>query len=212
MLTPATDTDQRECSLRSLVRVSWCCVCALISAVSGCAAGQAATPAPSAPAVVEGVARYMPLQEGYVYQYDVETDMGETGRMMIAVSLPRAGLAELNIAGKVQRLEITADAVRHATGGYLLKAPLQVGSQWKGQFGLVRLTRTDRSIQTPAGAFQNCIETVEDSSAPAAKRATSVFCPDVGMVQLTIEGALDGEAASVSTTLRSFGPRATGNE
>lgn len=186
--------------------------CTVAVAVFGCGQPQAEAPPPSAPAVVGGVASYMPLQEGYIYQYDVETDVGETGRMMIAVSRPRPGLVELEIAGKVQRLEISPDAVRYATGGYLLKAPLSVGSQWKGQFGQVRVTSTDRNIETPAGSFHGCIETVEDATMPVAKRATSVFCRDVGMVLLSIEGALDGEAASVQTTLRSFGPRATGNE
>src|SRR5688572_6113222 len=71
-----------------------------------------ATPGARAPArPVEGVERYLPLPEGFVYQYDVETDTGETGRMMMHVSRPRAGLAELEVAGKVQRLEVSADAV-----------------------------------------------------------------------------------------------------
>jgi hypothetical protein len=154
----------------------------------------------------------MPAVDGYVYEYDVETDAGETGRMMVQVTRPRPDMAELNVAGKVQRLELSKDAVRHATGGYLLKGPVQAGAEWKGQFGKVRVASVTRSIQVPAGSFSNCIETIEESLGPSPKRATSVFCPDVGMVSLHIEGALDGEAVSVGTTLRSFGPQATGFE
>jgi len=154
----------------------------------------------------------MPLHDNYVYQYDVNTDTGESGRMMVEVSRPRASLAELRVAGNVQRLELSSDAMRHATGGFLLKGPLAVGSEWRGQFGQVRIVSVSRSIEVPAGSFDGCIETVEQATMPAPKRATSVFCLDVGMVSLEIEAALGNEAAGVTTRLRSYGPRATGFE
>lgn len=195
-------TSQRSRRYRQLL------ASVLAGAMLACA-DPVATPGPRAPVPVsEGVERYLPLPEGFVYQYDVETDTGETGRMMMQVSRPRPGLAELEVAGKVQRLEVSADAVRHATGGYLLKAPLQPGAEWKGQFGTVRVASVTRSIQTPAGGFEACVETVEEAEAPP-KRATSVFCLDVGLVRLHIEGALGEEAASVETTLRSYGSRPT---
>jgi hypothetical protein len=184
-------------------------VLSMLAAVGVACADPIATPVARAPVpAAEGVERYLPLPEGFVYEYDVETDTGETGRMMMQVFRPRAGLAELEVAGKVQRLEVSADAVRHATGGYLLKAPLEPGAEWKGQFGTVRVASVTRSIQTTAGGFEACVETVEEAQAPP-KRAISVFCPDVGLVHLHIEGALGEEAASVETTLRSFGPRPT---
>lgn len=185
----------RQLALSSLVGVALAC------------AEPAATPGARAPAPpAEGVERYLPLPEGFVYQYDVETDTGETGRMMMQVSRPRTGLAELEVAGKVQRFEVSPDAVQHATGGYLLKAPLDLGAEWKGQFGTVRVASVTRSIQTPAGSFQACIETVEETPAPP-KRATSIYCLDVGLVRLHIEGEHGEEVVSVETTLRSFGPR-----
>jgi len=180
----------------------------LLGSVLACSA-PAATPGPAAPGPApEGVQRYMPLPAGFVYQYDVETDAGETGRMMMQVSRPRDGLVELDVAGKVQRLEVSPDAVGHATGGYLLKAPLELGAEWKGQFGTVRVASVTRAIQTPAGAFEACVETVEEAATPP-KRATSVYCLDVGLVHLHIEGELGEEAGSVDTTLRSYGPRPT---
>ena len=175
-----------------------------------CACGspaEATSPAPTK-ARAEGVERYLPLPDGFVYEYDVETDSGEKGRMMMQASRPRAGLAELAVAGKVQRLEVSSDAVRHSTGGYLLKAPLEPGAEWKGQFGTVRVASIDRAIRTPAGGFQSCIETIEETLAPP-KRATSIYCPDVGLVSLHIEGELGEEAGSVATTLRSYGPSPT---
>ena len=186
--------------------------CLLAVSVLAC---QPEPPPKSAPEVrraVEGLEIYMPLYDGFVYQYDVETDTGETGRMMVQVSRPRPGLAELNVAGKVQRLEVSPAAVIHATGGFLLRSPLQEGTEYKGQFGQVRVVSVSRSITTPAGSFTGCVETVEEARLPTPKRATSIFCPNVGLVALDIEGALEGEAAGVSTRLRSYGPQATGNE
>jgi len=184
------------------------CVLALASSALACSAPAAPRAAVSPGPAPEGVERYMPLPAGFVYQYDVETDNGEKGRMMMQVSRPRAGLVELDVAGKVQRLEVSPDAVSHATGGFLLKAPLELGAEWKGQFGTVRVASVTRAIQTPAGAFQACVETVEEAATPP-KRATSVYCLDVGLVQLHIEGELGEEAGSVETTLRSYGPRPT---
>jgi len=181
---------------------------ALLSVVSACAGPAESTRPATAPARAEGVERYLPLPDGFVYEYDVDTDSGEKGRMMMQVSRPREGLVELAVAGKVQRLEVSSDAVEHATGGYLLKAPLQPSAEWKGQFGTVRVASIDRAISTPAGGFKACVETIEESLAPP-KRATSVYCLDVGLVSLHIEGALGEEAVSVATTLRSFGPRPT---
>jgi hypothetical protein len=190
-----------------------CVICCFLACpISGCSPGAATTAKAPPPALLQGVERFLPLQDEFVYQYDVAADNGESGRMMVHISRPRPGLAELDVAGKIQRLELSPDAVRHATGGFLLKGPLGVGAQWKGQFGQVSVVSITRSIQTPAGSFNDCVETVEEASVPTPKRATSVFCRDVGLVSLRIEGALDGDEASVSTLLRSYGPRATGFE
>jgi hypothetical protein len=62
----------------------------------------------------------------------------------------------------------------------------------------------DRAVTTPAGKFQHCLETLEES---AEKRATTVFCPDVGMVLLEVEG-LTAEALGKETArLRAYGPK-----
>jgi hypothetical protein len=183
-------------------------VASLLGLVSACAGPVEATRPVTAQARAEGVERYLPLPDGFVYEYDVEADSGEKGRVMMQISRPRAGLVELDVAGKIQRLEVSSEAVRHSTGGYLLKTPLEPGAEWKGQFGTVRLASIDRDIRTPAGAFEACLETVEETLAPP-KRATSIYCLDVGLVSLQIEGALGEEAASITTTLRSYARRPT---
>jgi len=152
--------------------------------------------------------RYLPLVHDTVFAYETSSEAtGETGVLMMSVARPRSGLAEIKIGSRIQRLDLVADGIRHATGGYLLKAPLAVGSRYKGQFGEVRITTLDRSVQVPAGKFEGCLETVEETQVPAAKRATTVFCPDVGIVILVAEGTSDGEYTVERAQLRSHGPR-----
>jgi hypothetical protein len=54
--------------------------------------------------------------------------------------------------------------------------------------------------------------TVEEQPQAGTKRATSIFCPGVGLVSLAIEASVEGEYGSVTSTLRSHGPKATGLE
>jgi hypothetical protein len=141
-----------------------------------------------------------------VYEYDVSSDAGERGRMMMQVSRPAEGRAELKIAGRAQRLTVTPASLALDTGGFLLKAPLELGATWKGQFGIAKVESVSHAITTPAGSFSACLEVLEQSQNPQ-KRATSVYCPDVGLVFLEIEGNVEGEAGSVTSVLRSHGPK-----
>jgi hypothetical protein len=152
--------------------------------------------------------RYLPLVHDTVFAYQTSSEAtGETGVLMMAVNRPRPDLAEVNIGGRVQRLDLVSDGIRHASGGYLLKSPLAVGSHFRGQFGEVKVSTLDRSVEVPAGKFTGCLETVEETRAPIAKRATTVFCPEVGIVMLVAEGTSDGEYTVERAVLRSHGPR-----
>jgi len=154
------------------------------------------------------VIRYLPLQHDTVFAYDTLSEAtGETGVLVVNIARPRPDMAELRVGGRAQRLDIVSDGIRHATGGYLLKAPLTIGAHYKGQFGDVRVTALDRAVQVPAGKFSGCVETVEEAIAPVQKKVTTTFCPRVGMVLLVAEGMLEGAYATERALLRSFGPR-----
>lgn len=176
-------------------------------ALAGCA-GSKAPPRAAAPAGPTDLMRYLPLKDDTVYAYDTSTDQtAEQGVLMLAVKRRRADLAELSIGGRIQRLDIEADGIRHATGGWLLKAPISEGAHFKGSFGEVRVTSVARAIDVPAGHFKGCVETVEEVSAPVRKRATTIFCPDVGIVLLQAEGDVEGDYGVERAALRSYGPR-----
>jgi hypothetical protein len=182
----------------------------LLAFVGGCSA----PPAPAAPAaapvvVVSGAERFLPLLDATVFAYETESETtGERGMLVLEVRRPRPERAELVVAGRVRRLEIDATGIKHVTGGWMLKEPIQVGAEWRGDFGQVRVTAIDRTVTTPAGTFSDCLETIETASGPTfAKNTTTAYCPQIGITARRTEVESDEGSGVESIRLRSHGPR-----
>ncbi len=187
-------------------RSTFALACSLVAACGGNgAAGPAAAPTESAPA--GSVERYLPLRADTVLAYDTyQENTGERGVLMMHVRRPRLGSVELDVGGRVQRLMLEQAGVRLVTGGWLLKAPIAPGARFKGQFGEVSITNVNASVKVPAGSFDGCIETVEQSP-NAQRKVTTVFCPDVGITVLEVEGAIGDDYGRERAELRSHGQR-----
>lgn len=171
----------------------------------GCASSPAqptsAKPAPK----VTSVERFMPLVDGTVYSYKTESEINQDkGILVFEVHRQRPDLAELRVAGRIQQLYVERDGIRHAAGGYLLKAPLSVGARWQGQFGTVTVTSMDRAIKLDSGSYTGCLETVEEVP---GKKATTLYCPDVGMVSLEVVGQSGGDLGVERAVLKYYGPK-----
>lgn len=151
----------------------------------------------------------MPLIDATVFAYETTSELtGETGMLVLEVRRPRPGSAELVVAGRVRRLSIDPTGIQHATGGWLLKEPLERGATWKGDFGEVQVTALDRTVTTPAGVFAGCLDTTESSSGQDfAKRTITTYCPEVGITLRRTEVESDEGAGIESLRLRSHGPR-----
>jgi hypothetical protein len=183
----------------------------LLAGVSCAAAPQAAAEAPQG-AVVSEVGRYLPLANNTVFSYETYIeDTNEHGLAVFEISRPRPELAELSIAGQVRkRYYFEPAGVRSGQGGYLLKSPLSLNSEWTGDDGQVKVTSIDQSVDVPAGKFSGCIQTVERALLPGATRTTTtVFCPGVGITVLQIEAEQAGTSVLQRLRLKSFGPRFT---
>ncbi len=173
----------------------------------------ACSPAPApkraaAPVITQqGVERYFPLEDETVYSYATLTEpSGERGLLVLEVRRPRPDAAELWVAGRAQRLSVGPDALELATGGFLLRAPLEAGAEYQGNFGRVRITRVGFTIRVEAGEFADCLETVETLVAGTASRVTtSVFCAGTGMVSRRSEADSDEGQAAESMELKSRG-------
>lgn len=174
----------------------------------GCAASPK-PPSAVAPRAATGIAGYLPLEDGTVFSYDTSSDpSGERGLLVLEVRRPLPDVAELVVAGRSRRMNLSANAVAHVTGGFLLREPFAVGEHWQGDFGHVRITSVDRKVVVPAGAFERCLETVEEMSTNAGtKRTTTLFCPGVGIARRETEAEQEGEHAVERIALRSYGRR-----
>ena len=188
------------------------CSCALLMAAAGCAApAQTPAAAPAAPATE--LTRYVPFENNTVFSYETYVeDTNEHGILVFEISRPRPELAELSVAGQVRRrYYFEPGGVKSAQGGYLLKAPLSLNAEWQGDDGKVKVTSVNQELSVPAGKFAGCLQTVEAAKLGTATRTTTiVFCPGVGITTLQIEGEQEGTSVLQRLSLKSFGPRFTG--
>jgi hypothetical protein len=185
----------------------------LVVVSAGCAAAPTAKPSAPQPAVVTELTRYLPLEHDTVFSYETYIeDTNERGIAVFEIKRPRPELAELSIAGQVRkRYYFEPAGVRSSHGGYLLKSPLALNSQWTGDDGKVKVTSINQSVDSPAGRFSGCLQTVEEAQLGAVSRkTTTVFCPGIGITVLEIEAQQAGTSVLQRLTLKSFGPRFKG--
>lgn len=184
------------------------CIFVAATVAAGCA-GSSAKPATPSGKVPTGFAAYLPLEDGTVFSYDTTMEPGgEHGLLVLEIRRPQPEFADLVVAGRKQRVNVTAEGVAHVTGGFLLRAPLAVGENWQGDFGHVRVTRVDFKVAVPAGTFEACVETVEEMTTDAGtKRTTTAFCPGVGIAARETEAEQEGEHAVERIALKSYGKR-----
>ncbi len=186
------------------MRASWGLVALALGACSPAPAPKRA----AAPVVTQqGVERYFPLEDETVSSFATRSEpSGEQGLLVLEVRRPRPDAAELWVAGRAQRLSVGPDALELATGGFLLRAPLEAGAEYQGNFGRVRITRVGFTTRVAAGEFSDCLETVETLVAGTASRVTTtVFCAGVGIVSRKSEADSDEGQAAESMELKSRG-------
>jgi len=177
----------------------------IVTLVAGCAK-QPTTEAPRSASTVQVIASdWLPLEDNSVLDFETSVEgTQEKGRLVMQVRRMHDNLVELNVAGKVRRLEVKAEGVAIATGGWLLKSPFTVGSSFPGLSGRVVVVSVDRTVNVPAGHFTQCIET-EESTATAITRTD--FCRGVGIARLVVEGQMNGQPRRETAELRFHGPR-----
>jgi hypothetical protein len=151
----------------------------------------------------------LPLEDGTVFSYETEVyPSGERGLLVLEVRRRHPDAAELVVAGRSQRLNVRADALELVTGGFLLKEPLAIGAQFRGDFGDVEIKRVGATVRVPAGEFPDCIETVESAQAQTSSRiTTTIYCARVGIVSRISEAETEEGQARESMKLRSFGKK-----
>lgn len=148
----------------------------------------------------------LPLDDYTVSSFRARNDLGEEGLVVLEYYRPRPSTAEIIIAGRIQRIRVTPNDIALATGGSLLRAPLEVGKTFPGAFGTVRIERVNVSVDVPKGRIERCVVTVEESQNPP-KRAESTFCSGIGLTRMVVEAAGEEDDLRIETALISHGPR-----
>jgi hypothetical protein len=152
------------------------------------------------------IARWFPLVEGHIYEYEVEGEDG-TGRMVTRVTRADDAGGELQGPLGTKAFRYAGDGVVHDNGAatpvYVLKEPLTVGNSWRGDANsTVSIVEIDAAVKVPAGSYRGCIKTLEERGGDAPLRIATTFCPETGIVLLE---AASG-AAMERVALRSYGP------
>ena len=156
--------------------------------------------------------RFFPLVDGTVYTYTF-TFHGEVSHPVEArVHRSDARHGELRFrSGPVTAFTFAPDGVlldARSGSTYVLKLPLATGTSWSSESGRpIRIVDTAASIDTPAGHFKGCVQTVEwvlgDKDMPSTH--TTTFCPEVGLVQVDMVEVATG-TSDVRQTLTSYAP------
>ena len=184
----------------------------LLAACMACHAGGATT-AQSGDRLATD--RLYPLRAGSVWTYDVDTGEGGPPTLAITRVTQRSGeQVDVSSGGPPIRYELRADGLyRGDRRAYLLKQPLRKGATWDaGQGATAEVLDVDKRMSTPAGDFVGCVE-VREQGGSTPKVVRTVFCPDVGPVELesSMGLAVSGRSARVVARLRGydFGAAAT---
>ena len=199
---------------RTVPLVSLVSLVSLALGLTACAAGPPPAaesawllPSEGAKDVASGsaVERFFPLVDGMVYTYTTVNEVGEEGFLVARVFRADAGHGELRFPTGAKSFELKPDGVvLHKRGGggevYVLKAPLVVGTSWPGENGgKSRILGVNASIDTPAGHYDGCVQTLEERLGDHPVRYATTFCPDVGVVNLEVATGANYERASLKT-------------
>ena len=166
----------------------------------------------SRPAAASGdrlsVDRLYPLRAGSVWTYDVDTGDGSAPTLAITrVTKSAGGKAEVSSGGAPIEYEQRPDGLyRGDRGIYVFKLPLRPGATWETSGGAsAQVVTLDKQLETPAGPFAGCVEVLE-SGGSVPKLVRTVFCPDVGPVEVESSVALPvaGSQARVVARLRGY--------
>jgi len=191
----------RDMCRQSVPKLIW----TIVSLIVGCAKQPTTEATHSAPNDRVIASEWLPLEDNSVLDFETSIEgTQEKGRLVMQVRRPHGNLVELNVAGKIRRLEVKPEGVSIATGGWLLRSPFTVGSSFPGLTGRVVVVNADRTVDVPAGHFTQCIET-EESTATAITRTD--FCRGVGITRLVVEGQMNGQPRREIAELRFHGPR-----
>ena len=179
----------------------WLVLC--LSFVLAACGGAAPSSGASAPVPIE---RLYPLRAGSIWTYDVDT--GEGVPVLAITRVLSAGPERIEVSSGGDPLlyqQRPEGLYRTDLDIYVLRTPIQKGASWDQNGARAEVTEVQKSLSTVAGDFHGCVEVVEQGGA-SQKHIRTVFCPDVGPVEIesTTTISLTGKTTRVLARLRGY--------
>jgi hypothetical protein len=176
-----------------------------VLAATWCLGCGGAAPKPAGEAL--GVERLYPLRPGSVWTYDVDTGEGVPTLAITRVMSRKGEQVEVSNGSDAIVYEVRPDGLyRQDLDSYVLKTPVVPGTRWETRDGAsAEITGVAQRVNGPAGDFQGCVE-VRESGGANQKQVRTVFCPDVGPVEIesSLQMAVSGQVARVLAKLRGY--------
>ncbi len=148
--------------------------------------------------------RLFPLLADTAWAYDVDTGDGDNVLAVTRVIGVTGNQIDV-VTGNddVARYEQREDGIfRLAVGAYLIKAPVAPGATWpSGGDKTATVVAVDVAIETPAGRYNDCVA-IEEIGAETTLHIRTVYCPDVGPVEVQSHMLLRGQDVAVIARLR----------
>jgi hypothetical protein len=148
--------------------------------------------------------RLFPLMEDNAWAYDVDTGDGDSVLAVSRVVNVIGNLVDVATGNESpSRYELREDGIfAIATGTYLIRQPVQVGATWpSGGEKVATVAAIDVAIETPAGNYRDCAA-IEEVAAESGLNIRTVYCPDVGPVEVVSRMQLSNQEARVTARLR----------
>lgn len=191
-----------SCLLKAGALLGWG-ICVL-----GCGGSQKApTPAVS----VRDPQVLYPLRSGAAWSYDVSSSENQGSTLAVTrVIQVKDGKVEVTNGAESIMYELRPQGIfKTHSQSWLLKAPIDVGASWPSSSDMTaKVTAVDKTVETFAGKFTQCVEVVEHDFF-GSRMIESVYCPSVGPVSIEVVTAKLREhptlnKARVTAKLRGF--------
>lgn len=176
--------------------------CGLIWSLAACGGSQPEVATPELPK--HHPWRLYPMLADSAWAYDVDTGDGDNVLAVTRVMNVIGNQIELQTGNDdVTRYEQREDGIlRLGESAYLIRQPIQVGATWpSGGDKIATITAVDVSIEVPAGQYSECVA-IEENVAETGLQIRTVYCPDVGPVEVLSHMQLRGQDVRVIARLR----------
>lgn len=171
---------------------------AAVLALGLCACGGTATPGPTTPTEPRDPRRYFPLEAGLVWSYEVDT--GEAERTLGTVRVLRVDATGAQVAtngGDSVTYVADAEGIRRlGEGGFVLRAPLEVGARFPTEGGRTAVIEAvDARVRTGMGELTDCLRVVTEGE--LGNSIATIYCPDVGPASIVTSLTSDTGAGTI---------------